>query len=163
MMDLSRVGHWLRRWAPVLIAGTTGLLLGAFIRGLRPPFVIDDPLVREFITSPAMAGLFALLGAIVAFAAAMLSSRASRRAAQRQEWWDRAQWALQLATSTDSRDRDLGLRALEVISLDATPNEVAMIDAVTDSLLPAPPPGVDGNQQTGDNGTSRRWYQWQKR
>lgn len=95
------------------------------------------------MTGPAMGGLFALAGAVIAFAAAAVAARISRRAAQRQEWWARAEWALNLATSDRGSERDVGLAAVEVLFQDATRTEAALVNTVTSALLFEP--RVDSN------------------
>lgn len=135
-MRLIRIlkGHW-----AVGLLIIAAFALGATLRGLLPPFVLDDPFWRAFWSGPPVAGVFALVGAGVAFAAARVAARVARQNARRQEWWNRAEWALSHAMSAESQQRDVGLAALEVLMVEATTAEGAMIDAVT-SLLLGPKP-----------------------
>jgi hypothetical protein len=102
---------------------------------------LDDQLWRAFVTGPPMAGVFAVIAALIALAAAHGSARVARDAAARQEWWDRAEWALGLATSDVHVDRIIGGRALEGLAPDATRSEMAMIIAVQNVVTP---PGSSG-------------------
>ncbi|TQL53975.1 hypothetical protein FB464_1501 [Subtercola boreus] len=120
---------------PLILWVLGGIAIGAIARGFFPPFTLDDPFWRQFWSGPPAAGIFALLGAGVAFAAARVGARTARRSAERQEWWDRAEWALNLARSRVGSDRDLGLRTLAVLQSDATATELQMIVAVTESVV----------------------------
>jgi hypothetical protein len=126
-------------WWRLVLLVVAFIGVGAVIRGFLPPFVLDDPFWREFWSGPPAAGVFALLGAGVAFLAARVAAGVARRNALRQEWWDRTEWALSHAMSGESRSRDVGLAALEVLIEEATTTEGAMIDAVT-SLILGPEP-----------------------
>lgn len=132
----------MRRWRVGLLV-VASLVVGALLRGLLPPFVLDDPFWRAFWSGPPVAGVFALVGAGVAFLAARVAAVVARSNARRQEWWDRAEWALSHAMSGESRRRDVGLAALEVLIEEATTTEGAMIDAVTSLLLGPEPGGID--------------------
>lgn len=125
-----------------------GLVIAAFVvgvisRGFFPPFVLDDPFWRAFWSGPPAAGVFALIGAGVAYLAARVAAATARRSARRQEWWDRAEWALTHAMAKDGRSRDVGLAALEVLIEEATTTEGAMIDSVTSLILGPEPEVVD--------------------
>lgn len=66
----------------------------------------------DFLTGPPMAGLFADMGALIAYAAARRTAGISRSNALCQEWWDQAEWAIEMARSNDKTERIVGLRAL---------------------------------------------------
>ena len=70
-------GHW-------VATATVFFILGALVRGLFAPFVIDAGFWRDFFTGPPTGGLFGLLGAGVAFGAAHISARSVGRSAERQ-------------------------------------------------------------------------------
>ena len=53
---------------------------------------------------------------------------------ERQEWWDRAEWALTLARSDKYVDRIIGLEALTALSSEATRTEYRLILAVTEAV-----------------------------
>ncbi|WP_167435863.1 hypothetical protein [Clavibacter capsici] len=115
--------------AVAIVCGTlAGAAVGLFTRG-----IVDDSFTRDFWTGPPAAGIFALIGAGLAYGAATVAARVTRRSAERQEWWDRAKWALDLVMSSDEADREVGLAAIEVLVAEATPTEAEMIDAVTSS------------------------------
>lgn len=116
--------------------------------------IADEPFWRRFWSGPPAAGLFALIGAGVAFEAARRSSRAIRRGAERQEWWLRAEWAMNLARSPERLDRLIGLNALEVLQDGATEMEEAIIAAVTHAVTGDDV--VDNETRSGHNETYRR-------
>lgn len=133
-----------RRLAAYAAVLAIGILVGAVGRGFFPPFVLDDPFWRAFWSGAPAAGIFALAGAGVAFAAAAISARISRRNALRDQWWQRAEWALTQAMSGDPAAVDVGIAALEVLTAEATPTEGDMIAAVTSKrFLPAFEADVD--------------------
>lgn len=149
-LAVSRMLHMRKRFAFGLIA--LALLIGAIAGWIAPrssePLVLDDPFWREFWTGPPAAGLFALIGAVVAFLAAAFAARSSRASAARKEWWDRAEWALGNVMEPGEK-RDIGLAAVEVVMKDATPQEAALLDTVTSFLLPnAPEDEVDTHGHT---------------
>ena len=82
-----------RLGAVAAVAVVCGALAGVVI-GLVTRGVVDESFVRDFWTGPPAAGIFALIGAGLAYGAATVAARVSRRSAERQEWWDRAKWAL---------------------------------------------------------------------
>jgi hypothetical protein len=126
MLVIKRLG------AVAAVAVVCGVLAGVVV-GLVTRGVVDESFVRDFWTGPPAAGFFALIGAGLAYGAATVAARVSRRSAERQEWWDRAKWALDLVMSSDEADREVGLAAIEVLVPDATKTEAEMIDAVTSS------------------------------
>lgn len=121
---------WRRGWRYALVAAGAGLA-GFIWRGFLGPFVMDDPFWRAFWTGAPAAGVLALGGAFVAFIAALISARTSRVSALRDEWWDRAEWALGHVMSKDATTVNVGVAALEVLATQATPTEGDMIAAVT--------------------------------
>lgn len=121
---------------------------------MLPPFVLDQPFWRDFWTGPPAAGVFALVGAVVAFIAATKSARVQRRAAERQEWWDRAEWALNLARSEDDSSRYIGMSALQGLEEDATRAEYAMMTAVTTAVTGQV--AMDDRSPEQDNNGTRR-------
>ena len=129
--------------------------------------VFDDLFWRAFWSGPPAAGLFAVLGALIAFSGAAAAAAVSRRGARRQEWWDRAEWALNLAKSDRGVDRLTGFRALEGLRAGATKPELALIVAVTDAVAGETVNSktdevVDSADQPAQNGRRRLWP-WQRR
>ncbi|MBG6084122.1 hypothetical protein [Zhihengliuella flava] len=143
------VTRWVRQWWRPGVMMALFAVGGAAVGRVMPPFVLDDPLWRDFWTGPPAAGVFALVGAAVAFVAATKSARVQRRAAERQEWWDRAEWAFNLAMSEDDSSRYIGLKAFEALETDATRAEYAMMAAVTTAVAGDAP--MDGQLQGADN------------
>ncbi|WP_157127284.1 hypothetical protein [Cnuibacter physcomitrellae] len=107
----------------------------------------DGSVLADFATSPAMGGLFGIAGALIALTAAGVAATVSRISARRGEWWDRAEWALQLAISRVSREREAGLSALRILAREATKNEGEMIDAVTSVYVA----DLDGASEQAEN------------
>lgn len=139
-----------RSFGLVLSGAILGSVVGWFARDNSDPFVLDDPFWRDFWSGPPAAGVFALAGALVAFGAASIAAATARRSAGRQEWWDRAEWALGHVMSNDSSTRDVGLAAIEVLVGEATTTEAAMLDAVSSRLLGSEPhEPVDGSLESG--------------
>ena len=83
----------MRLGAIAAVAGVCGAL-AAVVVWLFARGIVDEEFVRDFWTGPPAAGIFALIGAGLAYGAATVAARVSRRSAERQEWWDRAKWAL---------------------------------------------------------------------
>lgn len=127
---------WRRNWL-YLTVGSSGVVVGGILGRLLPPFVLDDPFWRSFWVSPAVGGMAAVVAAVIAFGAARQSASASSRGARRQEWWYRAEWALNLAATKEDASREMGLRVLEVLLQDATETEAQIIRAVISGYLSA--------------------------
>lgn len=117
-----------------VVAGVVAAIIGALIRGLFPPFGLDDAFWRAFWSGPPAAGLFAIVAAIVAFFPAYRSTRIARATAAREQWWNRAEWALGLAVSDAKVDREVANSALEALSGEATEMEFKMILRVIENL-----------------------------
>ncbi len=122
----------MRLGAIAAVASACGAL-AAVVVWLFARGIVDEEFVRDFWTGPPAAGIFTLVGAGLAYGAANVAARVSRRSAERQEWWDRAKWALDLVMSSDEADREVGLAEIEVLVAEATTTEAEMIDAVTSS------------------------------
>lgn len=159
---------WWQQHGRVVFAAAAGAVAGALVRGMLPPFVLDDPFWRAFFSGPPAAGIFAVVAAVVAYAAAVKGARTARLGAERQEWWNRAEWALTLARSDDEVDRRLGLRALKVLAPEATKTEYEMVLAVAEEVTgpPAattaqPAASVDMSAAPTEN-RPRRWWPWNK-
>ena len=152
------MGSWSKRHRAAMAWGMTALAAGLLLRGLFPALAMDDRFWRSFWSGPPAAGLFALAGALVAFAAAHVGTRSARRAAEREEWWNRAEWALDLARSRVRSERVLGLRTLAALKGDATETELDMLVAVADVLLGEK---LDAAPEQADNGR-KRWMPWQR-
>ena len=154
------------RTAALVVAGA---MVGSAVRGLLPPFVLDVPFWREFWSGTPAAGAFALVGAGLAVVAARVTARTARRSAERQEWWDRASWALDLARADDQVDRVIGLSALEALGREATETEQSMVVAVVAAVTTQH--AVDTPGRSTDHGSTTRtttrpkgrWPRWPTR
>lgn len=137
-----------RLWWLFGIAFAGGMLL----RGFLPPFVVDQPLVRAFITSAGFGGLMAVVAAVIAYAAARHGARSAvkqaekdREQAERHErkaqWWSRAQWALNQTVSGETEAAKVGHRVLAALGESewAEEHEFDVIEAATSAALEATP------------------------
>jgi hypothetical protein len=113
------VQHTSLRWAAGWVA--SGAAAGAIAGRLLPPFAIDEPFWRSFLTSSGLGGVAAFLAAVVAFSGVAYSSRrvgeSARRdrdqrtvADARQHFWERFTWAAERAVEPDRSE--LGLSVL---------------------------------------------------
>lgn len=162
--------HVTRSWVPPVVVG---LGIGLTVGLLWPPIILDDPFWRSFWSGPPVAGLFAVIGAFIAYAAARIAARTARQSAERQEWWDRAEWALNLARSDHQVDRLIGLVALDGLRDQANESELTMILAVTSAVTgddmnktdsPAgDDPDMDTSSDPKDNRDRKRWSKWLSR
>lgn len=124
------VGAVVRTALTVLAACVIGFLL----RGLLPAVVPDDAFWRAFWTGPPMAGILAVIAALIAFNPARRASRIAQETAARQAWWDRAEWALNLAGSSERPARLAGFRALSALADEATSTELQMIAGLIEAV-----------------------------
>lgn len=82
---------------------------------------------HDFLTGPPAAGLMAIVAAWIAWLAARHTAKVARSAAERELWWKRAEWALDLARSDNESDRLVGLRTLAVLSPTGTRDEKRLV------------------------------------
>jgi len=115
---------WILSLAAAAVAGG---LVGAPIRNAASPSAVDDPFWRAFLSGPPVAGIFAVMAAVVAFYPAFRTSEVAKSNAARDQWWNCAQWALQLAGSDNQADREIAKDALIALNTEATKLESAMI------------------------------------
>jgi hypothetical protein len=142
-----------------LVAGVVGVLAGAIVGRAFPPFVIDNPFWRAFLTSAGLGGVAAFLAAVVAFAGVAYSARRIAESARhdreqrmlvevREHFWTRFTWAAERAV--DPSEAELGLRVLtELIDqkwVTIEDNEVAV--AVSNVILSSSDED-EGNAITG--------------
>lgn len=150
---------WWSRWWRAVVVVPFAVLAGVVLRGFLPPFEMDDPFWRDFWSGPPAAGILAVVAALIAFNPARRSSRVAKDSADRQAWWDRAEWALERASSDKRADRLTGFRALRALSGDATKIEFEMIIAVIEAIAPE----VDAAGAEADNSAKGRWSTWRKK
>lgn len=153
-----------RAWTYAVVA-VTALGVGYGLRAAFPPYlvvttpvVIDEDLWRAVISGPPAAGAFAVLAAIIAFTPAILSTRVARQNAVREQWWNHALWALDLAGSDDQDNREVANDALQALLEEATPIEGKLIFRTIENLQR--PVGVDMQQVTAENRKVGRVASW---
>lgn len=78
-------------------------------------------------------------GASIAYVGVRKSVRAQREATRKQQWWDRARWALDLTLSDDSTSRSIGLAVLDALGSSefATEHEFELVEAALAPTLEA--------------------------
>jgi hypothetical protein len=90
-----------------------------------------------WVQTPGFGGAAAVLAAVVAFGAAWHQAGVQRHAQRKEQWWKRAEWALNLTLSNDSATRSVGFHTLEALSESewAAEHEGDVIAAATDHTL----------------------------
>ncbi|WP_404289204.1 hypothetical protein [Glutamicibacter arilaitensis] len=137
----------------VLVIPITTFVVGFVIARVLPPFVLDDLFWRDFLSGPPVTGIFALIAAVVAFAAAKHSAKVARRNAEEQEWWNRAEWALKMAASDNGLQRVAGLTAISVMISGPKQREDALLLEVAVAIEKySPENDVDATGNSVDNG-----------
>ncbi len=150
---------WWDRWRRAVLVAPFAVLAGVVLRGLLPPFEMDDPFWRDFWSGPPAAGILAVVAALIAFNPARRSSRVAKDTADRQAWWSRTEWALERASSDKRADRLTAFRALRALSADATKVEFEMIIDVIEAIAPE----VDAASAEADNEAKGRWSKWRRK
>lgn len=92
---------------------------------------------REFALSPGFGGLAAVIAASIAYAGVRRTTRHQREAARKQQWWERAHWALDLTLQDDLEARLVGLNVLDALAESgyAAEHEIELVLAATESAL----------------------------
>lgn len=87
--------------------------------------------------SPGFGGSAAVCAAVLAFTGVHLTVRAQRHANRKQQWWERARWALDLTLSSETTTRTVGLDVLEALSRSeyAGEHEFEVVDAAVARAL----------------------------
>ena len=108
--------------------------------------------LREWLLSPGFGGAAAVLAAVIAFFAARRQAEVNRIAGRKEQWWKRAEWALNLTLSDKSENRIVGLDTLDALSRSewAAEHEGDVIAAATEWALGEPDP--DDGQATPTEG-----------
>jgi hypothetical protein len=93
----------------------------------------------EWFMSPGFGGLAAVIAAAVAFGGVGHTVKAQRETNRKQQWWERARWALDLTLSEDSTSRTVGFEVLDALGCSeyATEHEVEVIAAAVLPTLEA--------------------------
>lgn len=121
-----------------------------------------------WLTSSGFGGTAAVVAACIAFLAASRSVRGQRETARKQQWWDRARWALDLTLSEDRVHRIVGLEVLDALGASdfAAEHEFDVVQAAIQPTLavffprhpgpagPGPPDEADWT--TGGDAPPRR-------
>jgi hypothetical protein len=96
--------------------------------------------VLEWLLSPGFAGAAAVLAAVIAYLAARRQAAVNRETARRDQWWDRARWALDLTLIDDPECRIIGLATLGALATSewAAEHEGDVIAAATERVLVPP-------------------------
>lgn len=131
----------------LLTVGICGLVVGGIVGRLFPPFVLDDTFWRSFLTSAGFGGVMAVIAACIAYMAARHAAKSARALAEedrkqrklsdrKEQWWARAEWALNQVASGDS---ELGFRVLDALGRSewAEEHEADVIAAAADDALTA--------------------------
>jgi len=107
--------------------------------------------LREWLLSPGFGGAAAVGAAVIAFVAARRQAEVNRVASRKEQWWKRAEWALNLTLSDKSENRIVGLDTLDALSRSewAAEHEGDVIAAATEWALGEPEPH-DGQSATAE-------------
>lgn len=95
--------------------------------------------IGRWLTSPGFRGLAAVIAATIAYAGVRRSIRAQRDATRKEQWWERARWALDLTLSDESITRTIGLEVLDALgdSEFGSEHEFDLVAAATSPTLEA--------------------------
>ncbi|MFJ2619369.1 hypothetical protein [Glutamicibacter sp. NPDC087344] len=170
---------WAKLWAnTVLILIVLGLMIiSGFVGHFTRPVVLDEEFWQDFLKGPPAAGAFAVMAAFVAYFAARQGAKITKANAEETEWRNSAQWAIDLALSTDNRSAGIGLSAMSVLLDGADKRDDRLIRAVALAIrnettnsppsmgpnspsegTPSESASVDNIYSTEDNKSRRRWF-----
>jgi hypothetical protein len=110
---------------------------------------VQDFSFAQWLMSPGFGGTAAVMAAIIAWAGVSKSVKAQRQVTRKQQWWERARWALDLTLDDDSTTRAVGFEVLGALAQSewATEHEADVIDAAIAATL-------DGYDATDPNDTT---------
>jgi hypothetical protein len=93
----------------------------------------------EWLMSPGFGGTAALAAALIALRGVRRTVTAQREANRKQQWWDRAKWALDLLLEDDYRKQIAGLEVLAALADSewAFEHEADFVDAAVRPFLDA--------------------------
>jgi hypothetical protein len=93
--------------------------------------------VLGWVQSPGFGGAAAVVAAVVAFGAAWHQSQVQRESQRKEQWWNRAEWALNLTLSESAETRTVGFQTLKALSQSewAAEHEGDVIAAATQRTL----------------------------
>lgn len=133
------------RWLRAAIVIAAAFIIGAIVGRLFPPFVLDSEFWRDFLTSAGFGGVMAVIAAVIAYLAARHGAASARNQAEedrsqrtrsdrKEQWWARAQWALNEVVKGNA---DIGYKMLDALAESewAGEHESDVIAAATDDAL----------------------------
>ncbi|MCS5717861.1 hypothetical protein N1027_06905 [Herbiconiux sp. CPCC 205763] len=90
--------------------------------------------------TPGFGGVAAVVAAMIAFAASRHQARLQRAAQRKEQWWKRAEWALNLTFNDDATRSEVGIALLEALASSewAGEHEDDVIAAVIDHPITRP-------------------------
>ncbi|GAB3399279.1 hypothetical protein GCM10027515_05420 [Schumannella luteola] len=129
-------GPWQLGWLAIIVGTADLVIVGIFIPGAYEWF---GSWFFPWVTSPGFGGFAAVIAAAIAFAAARHQSASQRQAERKEQWWKRAEWALNLTLSGESAIREVGYETLGSLSTSeyAAVHEADIISAATNRSLAA--------------------------
>lgn len=91
----------------------------------------------EWLMSPGFGGLAAVVAALLALWGVQTNVRSQRAATRKQQWWERARWALNLTLSEQTSEREVGFAVLDALANSewAQEHESDVIVAATEPTL----------------------------
>jgi hypothetical protein len=98
---------------------------------------VTDFSFAQWLMSPGFGGTAAVVAAGIAWAGVNKSVKAQRQVNRKQQWWERARWALDLTLNDDSITRAVGFEVLDALANSewATEHETDVIDAAVAATL----------------------------
>ena len=100
---------------------------------------MSDFSLGQWLMSPGFGGLAVVVAAVVAFWGVSRTVKVQRDANRKQQWWERARWALDLTLYDDSTTRAVGFEVLAALAGSewASEHEAEVIDAAVGPTLQA--------------------------
>lgn len=134
----SKVWRGVGITASALVVLAVGACIGYALAFYLPEVEPIWAYVGDLFKSPAVAGLAALIAAVIAFKSqqrsAASSTSSARENALRKEWWDRTEWCLGQATSNDDLARSIGIQSLAVQYNNGTDAEAQMLRPIVERM-----------------------------
>lgn len=146
----SHHGHWEWFWGPV--AFIAGFVVARFY--VSPRFTLDGDLLESFLTSAGFGGLMAVVAAAIAFRAARHSAQQKLKTDRKDQWWARAEWALNQIANDNVQ---LGYQVLIALGSSewADEHEADVIQAATEIALGADEYPSEASQAQSPSSTPR--------
>ena len=100
---------------------------------------VTDFTFGQWLMSPGFGGLAAVAAASIAFFGVSRNVKVQREANRKQQWWERAKWALDLTLNDDSTTRTVGFEVLDALASSewAREHEYDVIEAAVGPTLEA--------------------------